>query len=677
MGYREYHISSSYKLYGKFHFEVGGGTTLNPFLATHRTAMAAESDDTSVERRTLAKFMLVNSMGVYAPQTDVDKLLSISGHLVVPDGEDGPFPLAVFIHGQSEIYSPENAPTSETLSYRGYRYLQRYLGDHGVASVSVNVNFSGWIGEAGNQGFEEQYRLQQAFQMLALLHQLSGTPVSTDQLISLQRTDDSVIPLQEALELEGTFSSRSPEGRIKTLKAALAGKLDLSKLAFMGHSRGATAVQYLQPFFMPRVGTAPTDYAGVIATTAKTFPRTSGPYNSNSLIDHLYDPPLNCTEHLYHHMLDLVAQFGNPGESGLKTVVSLQPSDQLTLFNSSSIFFLAMASSHDNDVNEDSFNCYEDAGCPKAMVFSHGASHGRFNSVWRRLPGLRASINRDIMGQSPIRMLSNRGHQELAKATIGNAILAGLLAEDHRYGFFTGEIRAPSLGQDITRAWKYPYPFSNPPAMRLLDATAITAVDATTSTAVTIRNVDEISDEDVDGDRIFANKVGVKAFTRPAGNVLKIRIPIVAADGLATKTHLSFRYCKAYKARESRDRQNAVLRNYSLRLKSVSGIIGTSIAGADVPSIHHRAYPAKRWSIEVGSNGGYYDATYILLQTAEVPLSQFLSNGQPQTDLTQVNTFEIQLEPNSAVSGDETFYFVDFMLVTRNLPAAPTGFAIP
>lgn len=676
MGYREYHISSSYKLYGNFHFELGGGTTLNPFLATHRTAMAAVADASSVERRTLDKFLSINSMGVYAPQTDDDKLLSISGHLVIPSEGDDPFPLAVLIHGQSQIYTPAAAPTDETLSYRGYRYLQRYLAERGVASVSVNVNFSGFIGDAGNPGFEEQYRLQQAFQMLALLKQVSGSPVSTGQLISLQRSDDSVIPLHEALALEGSFSSRSPEGRLRSLKAALDGKLDLSKLAFMGHSRGATAVQYLQPFFEPRFGTAPTDYAGVVASTMRDIARTSGPFNSNSLIDHLGNDFLTTSAHLYHRMLDLLVLAGNPGVAGLKTVVSLQPADNLTLFNNNSTFFLVMASSHDNDVNEDSFNSYEDAGCPKAMLFSHGASHGRFNSVWRRLPGLRASINRDIMGQSPIRMLSNRGHQELAKATIGNAILAGLLGEDHRYGFFTGEIRAPSLGQDVQRAWKFPYPFS-PPAMRLLDGSGITAVNNTTTDAVPIREVDEISDEDVASERIFANSVGVKAFTRPASDGMTIRIPIGAADSLVSKTHLSFRYCKAYNARNSRDRRNAVLRNYNLKLKSSGGIIGVPISGADVPSIHHRAYPAKRWSIEVGSNGGYYDATYILLQTAEVPLSQFLGNGQPVTDLSQVNKIEIQLEPNNAVSGDETFYFVDFMLVTRNLPAAPAGFALP
>ncbi|MEM0995725.1 MAG: hypothetical protein AAGN35_01540 [Bacteroidota bacterium] len=679
MAYREFHINNRYGLYARFYFEVGGTTTLNPFLESHRTAMAAVADANSVERRHLEKFNLLDNLGIFATHTGNEKLLPLNAHLVLPRGEeeDAAYPVAAIIHGQAPSYVPRTAPTSQTLSYRGYRYLQRYLGDHGVASLSADVNFANYMNDGGHDEFQEQYRLQTTFLIMAMLRQVAGNPLSIGQLIFVKKSDGNIIPLHEALALEGRLPIGSPEARLRSLKSALDGKLNFGKLGFMGHSRGATAVQLVQPFFMPRNGTAPSNYTNPVTSTFFTLPRTPGPYNRNSMINHLsFETSLDTSNHLYHRLMDCMALLGSPSLTALKTVVALQPPDNLTLFNSTGTFFLAVASTHDNDVNEDSFNSYEDAGCPKAMVFSHGASHGRFNSVWRRLPDLRRSINRDVRGQSPIRMLSNRGHENLAKAAIGNAFLAGLNDEHHRYGFYTGELRAPSIRQDIERAWKFPYPFDSPPALNLLDNGNITAVNTTTGASVAIQTVAELDDEIVDGNFVFANQVGVKAFTRPATEGLTIRIPIAATDRLIAKTHFSFRYTKSYNPRNESERRNVNLRNYSLRLKSGTNPFGQTVAGSAISSLHYRAYPTKRWSIEVGDNGGYFDATHIVLQTAEIPLNQFLGT-QPVSDLAQVNAVEIQLAPISGTIGTETFYFVDFILVTRNLPAAPAGFQIP
>jgi hypothetical protein len=269
-------------------------------------------------------------------------------------------------------------------------------------------------------------------------------------------------------------------------------------------------------------------------------------------------------------------------------------------------------------------------------------------------------------------MLSNAGHEELGKATVGNAFLAGLLNENHRYLFFTGEQRAASLSQDIERAWKFPFPFSSPPTIRVLDGTAITAINTTTSAAVTGVVVDPLSSRQVSSHENYANSLKVTAFTRPANEGLAIRIPIATADSLTTRTHFSFRYTKEYNARSAAARRSVNLRHYTLRLKSSSTVIGTPIEGRDVASLHHVAYPTQDLD---GSN--CVDDTVILMQTAEVPLSQFLGT-QPVTDLNQVSVIEVMIDPlPGAGSSDETFFFVDFVLSTRNLPAAPAGFALP
>lgn len=675
MGYKEYNINSGYNLFAQVYFEVGGSTTLNPFLATHRAAMAAPSANAQMSHY-LDLFQKIDNLNILAAQPNGDKLMPLNAQLVLPtDQGDGPFPLAVLIHGNARSFYPSDAPTREVPSYRGYRYLQKYLAERGVASVSVNVNLINFWGSGGHPDLEYQYRLQLAFLVMGMLAQVGGSPVTTGQLIFLKKTDDSIAPLHEALELEGSFSSRSPEGRLRILKTAIEGKIDFTKLGFMGHSRGGTAVQFMQPFFGPRTGTAPTDYTGIINSTFSNLSRVSGPYNSNPLISHNSGNTVQTSAHLFHRNKDCIELFGDPGASAIKTIVALQPEKKLTLLNSLTTFFLVIASSHDGDVQEDAFNSYDDVNAPKAMIYSHGASHGRFNSVWRRLDYVRRDINRDIMGQSPIRMLSNRGHEELGKATMGNTFLAALKGEDHRFGLYTGEVRA-SLRQDIERAWKFPFPFTDPPKMRVLDGNAITATDITTSTAVTIRSVTKLHNELVNSNNIYANDVGVKAFTRPAANPLLIRIPVTSADKMVTRTHFSFRYTKLYDARSSSARRSVNFRNYTLQLKAGTNVVGVAIPGSAVSSLHHPAYPVRQFTYDI-PGGGYYDDTVVLLQTAEVPLSQFLTNGQPTTDLSQVDKIEIKLEPLSGGSGDETFFFVDFILVTRNLPAAPADFEIP
>lgn len=679
MAYKEFNIDGRYKLYGRFYHTLSATDNVNPFLAAHRSSLDTTTDQSLAARYlhwkrldNLADFLVADPQG--------DKYIPLSCNLVWPDGVGtAPYPLAVFIHGQAPTYfDADDNPTSETNSYRGYRYLQHYLANKGVASVSVNVNVASFL--EGTQGgghdhYEPQGRIQICFLILAALKQLSDAPVTGGQPILFKRSDGSLVPLQDALGLTPPFTTGSQEALLHRLQGDVHAQLSYTSLGFMGHSRGGYAVQVLQPYFTARTGTAPTDYTTLGPSTTTDLPIPTGPYNSNTR--QTFFDGFRTLAHQYHSIHDLARIFGSPNMGHVKAIVSLQPSDKRALIDSPTTFFFILASSHDEDVQEDSFNSYENVNSPKAMIFSHGASHARFNSVWRQIRGIRRKINRSLVCQSPIHMLSNAGHENLAKATIGNALLAALLGESHRYRFFTDEIRASSIGQDLERGWKFPFSFSSPPALVLLDGAALTATNTNTLASVPVETETDLGDRTVGGNHVFANKVAVKRVTRPANESVALRIPIQSGDSLVTRTHFNFRYTKEYDARSVTARRSANLRNYTLRLKAGTTTVGNAIEGRDVRTQVHVAYATRQHSHEAPGDG-CYDDTVILLQTAEVPLSQFLGNGQPMTDLSRVDALEITLNGSAtAGSGDEVYFFVDLLLVTRTPAMPPAGFAIP
>ncbi|MCB9232802.1 MAG: hypothetical protein H6581_14115 [Bacteroidia bacterium] len=675
MAHTEYHIDGRYGLFGKFIMASDGGNNHNPFNGVVRPLMIAATGNNSAQFA-LTRFNRLDGFGVLAADSAGNKFAPLTANLVVPDQETGaPFPLAIFIHGQATSYETRSGRTVETKSYRGYRYLQEYLGDRGIASISVNVNPASNLDVLPSE-FDYSLRIQLALLNLTVLFQLVNSPVTTGQPILVKKADGSLVPLQEALALEEPLTTGSPEKLVKTLKDNLAGKISFTNLGFMGHSRGADCAALVQIYFESRKGTAPTntDAFGPITLDPADPLKNSmgvriGDFNRHTVL-HGFSISLNPIQ--YHFMMDLMGILGNPTMANVKTLVSLEPSGNDAIVDSPTTFYLVISGSHDPDVEEDSFNEYENVNAPKAMVFSHGANHARFNQVWRRLSHLRRQANQQILCQSPIHMLSNHGHEEIAKATVGNAFLATQLNEAHRLAFFTGEYHATSLGQDISRAWFFPFPFSSPATVKALDDRAITGNNTTTGTAVTPETVYILSGRDVNGHEVFANKAKMNAWKRPAAQTMVLRIPILPADNLVNFTHFSIRYTKEYDAHDATARRTVELKNFTLRLKSTSGTIGTEIQGTAVPSTHQKAYYTKDFKTKCEED------TVIVMQTAEVTLDSFLTPGShPRTDLNQVNTIEIQLNPPTSPSGDETWFFVDYLLTKRVLPAAPAGFTLP
>ena len=155
----------------------------------------------------------------------------IRGTLALPDAP-GPFPLAVFLHGQ---HNPCSDGTGQTeggdcdVPYRndrGYVYLQEFLASHGIASASI------------------------------LAHEINLRNGAGD--VGMWARGELVLATVDALAT-----------------SEWAARLDLTRLAFMGHSRGGegvvTAVEVNQHRAAPRpiagvLPLAPTDFAHRNAT---------------------------------------------------------------------------------------------------------------------------------------------------------------------------------------------------------------------------------------------------------------------------------------------------------------------------------------------------------------------------------------------------------------------------
>ncbi|MBB3109812.1 dienelactone hydrolase [Paenibacillus phyllosphaerae] len=116
--------------------------------------------------------------------------LPVNGRMWMPEGE-GPFPVVLIVHGNHLM---------EQFSDGGYAYLGELLASRGFVTVSVDENFlnySVW-GNIPNQDFKVRaWMLLKHLQQLANFNQLPGNPMS--------------------------------------------GKLDMNRVALMGHSRGGQA----------------------------------------------------------------------------------------------------------------------------------------------------------------------------------------------------------------------------------------------------------------------------------------------------------------------------------------------------------------------------------------------------------------------------------------------------
>jgi hypothetical protein len=175
------------------------------------------------------------NLGAATPWPFANINVPLNGHVCIPRGR-GPFPLAVFAHGN---HSPNENSTP------GYLYLCRLLASHGIIAATIDVNFLNGANFGENDG-------------RAIVH-------------------------LEHLRQFRTWNN--------TAAHPLHGKVDLNRILIVGHSRGGEAVGHASFFnTQPSVGGVLLDgSAGLgpyrfgitaalaIAPTDRQFTPTTGP----------------------------------------------------------------------------------------------------------------------------------------------------------------------------------------------------------------------------------------------------------------------------------------------------------------------------------------------------------------------------------------------------------------
>lgn len=138
----------------------------------------------------------------------------LNGVIAVPEGDAEPHPVVVILHGTHPGCPEDEAgvdrwpcdPALEQPNYRGFGHLARALAGAGYVALSININAENTF------GFGE------------------GTPGER---------------LRQVVDKHLDALSTASEGGANSFGVDLAGRADLDRLAFAGHSRGAEAAYVL------------------------------------------------------------------------------------------------------------------------------------------------------------------------------------------------------------------------------------------------------------------------------------------------------------------------------------------------------------------------------------------------------------------------------------------------
>lgn len=273
--------------------------------------------------------------------------IPINGRLVIPPGT-GPFPLALFVHGNHNAFD---------FSDEGYLYLCNLLASYGIIAATIDENF---------------------------LNGLTG------------EVDARAIVMLEHLVQFRTWNTTSGH--------PLYGKIDLSNVMVVGHSRGGEGVAHLSHFnnldvIIPDVGATPVLVDGTAGL---------GPYHFGISAVVSIAP----TENWYYPV-----DPSNPSQT-LPTAVN----GNYFLIHGSrdgDVFTFEGAIIYDRSNGFNPANQGTSVAGTKSLLWVHGANHGYFNESW----------NNESRGTPT---LTRTEQENIAKAFI-NSVAQVYLLNNHEY----------------------------------------------------------------------------------------------------------------------------------------------------------------------------------------------------------------------------------------------------
>jgi hypothetical protein len=550
-------------------------------------------------------------------------LVPMEGILVLPDPIVGKCPLAMIGHGNHAGYAilnykddpPTKDPNGQVIkgkylisvldrqvpSFSGYEDFQNTLAEKGIASYSINLNIVNTLENNEQKPFEKQaldfnQRILLFFMHLKLLKTIADESLASNEF-PIQFLEGTVFKnIKDALQT-------STHTDLIGLKTALQGKIDFTKLGFMGHSRGADAVSRIPAYF----------FKG--ATLA--------------------DPSFPVNKQVSSRIKKLSEQIGRPVQDSIKCILALEPTATKNsegdpdpdkhgyVIESPQTMYFVGVGTHDEDVTLHSVRIYEYPGSPKAMIAINGATHKRFNKVWATdTTDPDEFSKRDVSAN----ILSIADHKEILSVVYGSCFTATLANQPSDLLFFTKErqfvINLPKT-IDFQSAWKFGFPFSNPtPTVKDLDAKV---------TEPPSKRLKESS---------FAFEQDISAFleTRENAGIFSLKIPIdssSATENLSKYTHFSFRFAKGYDLSANPDRIEE--KNFTIECFENNNRVGKLVEGKDITTVQLKALPAFD---EIRLSTGARDFKYsILLQTVEISFDGRFSTAE----LDKVNRIEIKI----------------------------------
>jgi hypothetical protein len=553
-------------------------------------------------------------------------LVPLEGLLVVPDPVGTTrFPLVMIGHGNHAAYFnvEDTKPTLESpiprkgnfafniladpvLSYAGYQSFQRELAKNGIASYSINLNIVNNLDNNQTAAFEKMaldfsQRILLFFLNLKLLRVIAGEPLTLpaggDDFPIKFLTGATFVNLTDAL------ANPTLDARLRPLRDALQGRIDFTRLGFMGHSRGADAVSRIPAYFF----------------TGTALPNPTFPHN----------------QVVTNRIRSLSEQIGSPRQEMIKCILALEPVAALDLTtppakqhgyvidNNQTMYFVGLGT-HDEDVTLDAVRIYEFPGCPKAMIAINGATHKRFNSVWA------GHEKADEFGTEKLKLnlLSKQQHKSILNGVFGSCFTGTLGGNPLNLLPFTKKTQFVTdlpKSIDFQGAWKFGFPFP-------IAANSLTTLDArvTSTPQKSIKGHGYDFEQDLEAFFVEKNNEGT----------VTIRIPIDSNTGekLSNFNHFSFRFAKGFSVSSNATRVEE--KNFTIQFFENDTPVGKPVAGSDIKTLELRALQALD-STDNTSTDPEFEYS-ILLQTAEITLAEHLS----ATELPRITRIDINVIPD-------------------------------